>query len=591
MQSTLSIVRGENGARITAAAAGLLVVALIAWFAWPVTGAQMNEGFQSTIILNARALLAGDTSGIDPLYRLDNDFFLVSRLGLSLAVAPLLQLGLSPLFCVRLIMFVSLAGLVMANTVLLVRAYGVPPVLALLPSLLLPGLFESAWFLNDNVLSAALSSTALVVFWTGRSLPMTALAALLWGAAILCRTDAVLLAPAFAILLCSELPDWPARIRHAVVAGLIAAAVPFLVYAAAGLAFLDVFPLTARATLAWDRKDKLTHMLHPVLKGFSFPGLLATGAGAVAVLLGRRWREVGLCLVVPLIYAAAYGRMLTEVRYLLPLTPFFGILMVLGARAVAGAAPRVRTAAVGCMAAAVALCFAPPLLLPPHQLYFLSTDNDMIRPSIGRIWSPLLGDWWNRKLGTGSYVARNALASASAQHAADGNGGPGIVVSTRWTPDRMVDLHLTELGFTGRRAPEPPACREIAELFTRGNERILHVRAHIPMLPTERSATTWRRLVNPCLDALGVGGDARLLVVGQMLLTEPPPPLTEPAVRVLYAPVTDVVPWAQAIASKSYVPFVAVAPREAVPRFLVEPKDERDRVAAEAAIGRRAILQ
>ncbi len=558
------------------------VLATLAWFTLPVFVGHYNEGFQHVIVTNAHAILGGDFRGTDILYGLVNDFFLVSRFGVSLLMAGLLKLGLPAVDGFRLIMLASLIVLVGANAAILVRRYNVHPVLACLPALLFPGLFESAWFFNDNVLSAALSSAALAVFWSRLTLPATAVSAVLWGLAIACRTDAVLLAPAFALLMWFELPDWRTRIRHALVAGPIVAAVPLLLFAAFGLNFLDILPLTKRSIIAWERKDPFSHVLHPPLKAFAPPGMLALALGAVAVVVRRQWREIMLCLAVPLLYAAAYGIMLTEVRYLLPLAPFFAILMVEGARALLHATGRMRTLGIAAFAVALAACFLPPVMLPHQRLYFLSTDNDMPRPSIGRFWSPVLSMWWNGKLGAGYDAMTDAVLAAAKP------GGLGVVVSTRWTPDKIVDLVMRANGFTGQRAATPASCSEIGEVFTRGDDRLLHLRAHIPLLPTERAAITWRLLGAPCVRDLGMAPSDRVLIAGQMLLMERPPGLSAPGVVPLYVPELDINPWARFIAGKSYAYYVATAPLAEVPALLAPPLDERERVGAETAIEARS---
>lgn len=566
-------------------AAGIAaVVGLLAWFTIPVFAGHYNEGFQTVTVMNAETIVEGHVHGADIIYPLVDKFFLNSRFGLSVVLAGLLKLGFGAVNGFRLIQLLSLAGLVAANAAILVRRYGVHPVLACLPALLFPGLFETAWFPNDNLLSAALSSTALLLFWTRPTLLATAASALLLGLAIACRTDAVLLAPAFLVLMWFELPTWPQRISRALVAGPIVAAVPILVYAAFGLHFLDILPLTRQAGIAWDRHDSVTHLLHPALKGFSMPGLLLAVVGAVTVIQRRQWREIMLCLAVPLAYAGAYGLMLTEVRYLLPLTPFFGILLIAGLRAVLAATGRRGTAGRAALAVTGLLCFVPPVAPPVHALWFLTTDNDMTRPWMGRFWSPALAMWWNGKLKQGYDVAVAAVPAAAEP------GGLGIVVSTRWTPDHAVELILREDGFAGSRVTTPASCSEIGEMFTRGNARVLHLRLHIPLIPKERSLVTWEALGAPCLRDLGKTATDRVLVVGQMLMSDPVEGLFAPGVTPMHIPALDISPWARFIAGKSYGYFVATAPVAAIPLMLKVPETEKEEVGAEWAVDHRAVL-
>ena len=568
--------------RIAAMAA---VLGCLAWFTVPVFAGHYNEGFQELIVLDAEAILHGGTERVDLLYRLVNDFFLTSRFGVSLVMAGLLGIGLPAVTAFRLVMLVSLVALVGASATILVRHYRVHPVFALLPALLFPGLFESAWFFNDNVLSAALSSVALALVWSSRSLPRTAASAVLWGLAITCRTDAVLLAPAFLVLMLFGLPTWTMRLKHALVAAPLVAAVPLLSFAAFGLNFLHILPLTHRAQVAWDRHDPISHVIHPLLKAFAYPGMVAMAAGIASVIVRRQWREILLCLGVPLIYFAAYGLMLTEVRYLLPLTPFFGILMAEGAHAVARATPRVRTAGLALFGLALLSCCGPPLLLPDHRLWFLSTDDDMPRPTIGRFWSPAIGLWWNHRLEQGFDATATALEDAARP------GGLGIVVSTRWTPDHSVELLLQEHGFTGVRATSPASCAEIGEVFTRGPDRLLHMRAHVPLIPTERASVTWQALGAPCLRDLGKTGSDRVLVVGQMATIDPLPGGDAPGVQMIYLPTLDINHWASKIAGKSFIPVVMTAPIAQLPELMLQPTSEARRALAQWAIAHRDLVR
>ncbi len=574
-----------------------IVLATTAWFVLPALNGAYTEGFQATLVMDAQALLQGRHDGIDPLYRLDNDFFFSTRLGVSAVLAGLIWLGLSGAAAFRLIMLAMLLALLAANAAILVRRYGVRPALACVPALLLPGLFESAWFFNDNVLSAGLSSAALALAWSRPKLAATAAAAALWGLAVACRTDAVLLAPAFVALLWFGQPTWPQRLRHAAVAIPIAVAVPILVYASLGFDILDVIGLTRRATAAWDRTDPLRRVAYPFLKGISLPGDILLAAGAWAVVAQRQWREIVLCLAVPALYGLAYGRMLTEVRYLLPLSPFLGVLMVEGARAIRRARPARRRLGAGAFAIALLLCFVPPVLVPPHALAFLSTDHDMPRPSVGRFWSPVLGMWWDRTLQDGEGAIASALEAAAAASAASPSGNPGIVVSTYWTPDRMVDLILRGHGFIP--VPQaasadtlPSSCHEIGELFERGPERMLHLRPHIPMLPTQHEPVTWRALGEPCLRALGVPPQEKLLVAGWMQMNAPPPGFNAVGTQSLYVPSLGLRWWSgRSIAAETYAYDVALAPEAAIAGLLTPVKDDAEEQAGMAAILHRDRLQ
>ena len=565
--------------------AGLLagIAAMLAWFTLPALGSTYNEGFQTSIVMNAYAILHGGLADVDPLHGLNNDFLVYTRLGVSIALAGLIKLGLPAAAAFRLLMLGSLGLLVAANAGLLAWRYRIPPLLACVPALLFPGLFESAWFFNDNVLSAALSSTAILLFWSRASLPATAGAAVLWGLAVACRSDAALIAPAFAVLGWYALPDWGTRLRHALVAGPIAVVIPVLIYASFGLNILDILPLTRRATELWARKETWAHILQPVIKGFALPGLLILAVGAVSILRQRRRLEMLLCLAVPLLYALAYGRMLTEVRYLLPLTPFFGILMVEGWNAVQAAGAGARRLAAAAFAVALLACFVPPVLPAFKPLQFMVADHDMPRPPLGRFWSPVLGMWWNRTLDEGAAALAGALEADVAKAAARPD-RTALVVSVYWSSDRMVDLILREHGFALAQAEEPEACHGIGEMFIRDGVKVLHLRPHLPMIPTERAEFNWRTLAVPCLQAVGPATAEPVLVAGWTGLLEPTAGLDSPGVDTLLTPALDINPLARSIARQRYSYYVAEAPAAAIPSLLEPALDAAELAAAQAAL-------
>ena len=267
--------------RTGSAVSTVLVGAVAAWFALPALSIAYSEGFQPQVVINAHALALGDLGLSDMLYPFNGRFFLLTRLGTSLAVLGLQRLGdLSGLAAFRLLGVGSLLLLLGALLTLLWRVYRVGFVRALLCCVLFPPIFESAYLPNDNMPSAALACLALLLFWTRPTLPRTAIAGLLLGLAVLVRIDAALIAPSFAILLLTEVEGWGARAVRACIAGALVLAVPVATYRLLGLSFGDTFAAVGRATLLWDRPHRPLHndaltLLHGV-----------TALGGVAWLLG-----------------------------------------------------------------------------------------------------------------------------------------------------------------------------------------------------------------------------------------------------------------------------------------------------------------
>ncbi len=562
-------------------AAMLAVATALAWFVLPVFSGAYTEGFEATIGINALQLLKGRLEDVDLLYPFNGQFFVVTRLGAAVVLAGLHAVDqFTTVVNFRLLMLASLALLAGSTVAILVRIYRVRPAWAVLTCLLFPPMFESAYFFNDNVLSAGLSTLALLLFWRGRSLPATAAAAILLGLAVATRPDAAFLAPAFAVLMWFELSDWRTRIRHALLAAPIVATIPIGVYAAFGLSYFQIFTVVSRALSLWNNDERLSIYAVHAVHGLALPGMIALPLGLGAFLYRRQWREVCLCVVVPLIYLVAYGRALHELRYLLPLSPFLAIAVAEGGRVVWRSAGRLQAGLSAAFALAFLACLLPAVELPYWRLGTLRADNDGPRPIIGRAWSPLVWLHWLDNLNAGVAVLDGVVEQA-------GPGTTTVIVSDYWNPDRLVDLILIEHGFAPARTEVPAACRDIAELFRRGSSSVLHVRAHIPFIQSEQVEMNWALGGLPCLQAAGLAGD--VVVVGWRAASFAPPGTgRENGVDPLYrAPPPW--PWVSAGLSRAaYI--VSRAPVDRVPALLTRgmiPESER---AARETFERRVTL-
>lgn len=478
--------------RTGAVLSALLVSTAAAWFALPAASVTYSEGFQPQVVINAHALAMGDLRLSDMLYPFSGRFFLLTRLGTSLAVLGLQRLGdLSGLAALRIIGIGSLVVLVAALLTLLWRVQRVGFARALLCCVLFPPIFESAYLPNDNMPSAALACLALLLFWTRPTLPRTAATGLLLGLAVLVRLDAALIAPAFAILLLTEVEGWRARAVRACIAGALALAVPVVAYRLCGLSFLDTFAAVSRATLLWDRPQRPLHndaltLLHAV----TALGGVAWLLGVASFARGRRWRDLGLAVLVPALYIAAYRSQLVEGRYLLPLSPFILLAMAEGLRSV-GSLPRwERRAALAGLAAGLAIWLMPP---PSALRRSLAADDEGPRLVLGRAWNPVPTLWWQARLREG----RAAVAAGIERVAALPD---PVIVTGYWTGDRLAALSLLEQGFTASPGRVPEACRGIAESWVRGPSAVLLVRTHIPFL-RQSEWMTWQDVGLPCVRA------------------------------------------------------------------------------------------
>ena len=565
--------------RMGTAVAAALVAAVAAWFALPALFIPYSEGFQPQVVLNAHALAQGDLRLGDMVYPFSGQFFLLTRLGTTLAVLGLQRLGdLSGLLAFRLLGVGSLLVLVGALLALLWRVYRVGPALALLCCVLFPPIFESAYLPNDNMPSAALACLALLVFWTRPTLPRTAAAGLLLGTAALVRLDAVLIGPAFAILLLTEVEGWAARAVRACVAGALVLAVPVVAYRLLGLSFSDTFAAVNRATLMWDRPHRPLHndaltLFHAV-----------TALGGVAWLLGvalfarrRRWRELSLAVAVPVFYVAAYRSQLVEGRYLLPLSPFVLLAMAEGLRSVASLSRRERVVALAGLAAGLVAWLMPP---PPGMKPALAADDEGPRLVLGRAWNPLPTLWWQTRLRNGQAAVAEGIERAAARP------GP-VIVTGYWTGDRLTAALLMEHGFAAAPDGVPDACRGVAENWVRGGTAVLLIRTHIPFLH-QSEGMTWQDAGLPCAQAARPAA-GQVLVVNSGQLDRPAAAPDAPG-AVFSAAGDRPPPLVPGMASVLPSVSVAVLPLGRVSAALDVPQTPEDRQAAAAAITNRSSL-
>ncbi len=557
----------------------VLVGAAAAWFALPALFVAYTEGFQPQVVINAHALALGDLRLGDTLYPFNGQFFLLTRLGTSLAVLGLQRLGdLSGLAAFRLLGVGSLLLLLGTLLALLRRVYRVGFTRALLCCVLFPPIFESAYLPNDNMPSAALACLALLLFWTRPTLPRTAAAGLLLGMAVLVRLDAALIAPAFAILLLTEVEGWGARAVRACIVGALVLAIPIVTYRLFGLSFLDTFAAVSRATLLWDRPHRPLHNDYVTLRqSIAAPGAVAWLLGIASFARQRRWRDLGLALAVPLLYIAAYRSQLVEGRYLLPLSPFVLLAMAEGLGSVVSLSRWARPVALAGLAAGLLIWIVPP---PAGLRPWLAADDEGPRLALGRVWNPFLTLWWQGRLRDGQAAVAEGIERVAARP-------DPVIVTGYWTGDRLAALSLLEQGFAAAPDGVPEACRGIAERWVRGPAAVLLVRTHIPFLH-QSEGMTWQAVGLPCVQAARPGAD-RVLIVNSGPLDGPAAAPGAPG-AVFSAAQGGPPPLAPRMASLLVGVSVAMLPLGGVSAALDTSPTPEERQSATAAITNRSSL-
>lgn len=426
------------------------------------------EGFSTAIISLGLHIRDGNVRAFDYLYPANLEYFGLSRLGASLSVGGLTALGLDGTLALRLLVWGGLAGVVAGTWALVRRWTGAPPLLIVAALVLLPTVTESAFVYNDNLPSAALAIGSLTALVYRRGLAAAAVAGVMFGLGMVTRADAILLGPAVLLVLFEQDGIGRASVRRGLAFGL-GLLVPLVgVYGAFGSTYLDVLKISTHTVYLWNRGLGKRRHVHQLILFFSLPGAALALAGAYALARGRQWLRLTLLAGVPVVYNVVTLGKLWQARQLLPLTPMFVALTVLGWQALPtlfgrpSAWPRRALAAL----TAVVL-FAPPLGV---------VMEDGPRALVGRVWN--LGEWrrWQHGQNANQAYLRALAATLGAR-------GPAVVITDEFTPDEYVHLALQENGFTASPAGAAyAACGRVAELWRRGDRQVVHVRLHTPFV-------------------------------------------------------------------------------------------------------------
>lgn len=445
------------------------------------------EGFSASIVSLAMHRTAGALANYDRLFQVNADFFTLSRSGTIVLVSSLSSwTGVTAETALRFCVVGGL-GLLIWSCVTLARAWsGTSTALTLLGVLVVPVVGHSAFFFNDNIISAGLSTAALALIQR-RPHPMRCIASgLLLGFAIACRLDAILLGPSLLLLLLHRAPD----VRRALTDALLvatAALLPVLVIPASfGATMLDAFQVSQRAVYLWDRPLSIVRIGSEALAAFGAPLLALTIFGVLHVVRLRIRFLLSLLVLLPGLYVVATAHTIWQSRQLLPLTPFIVTLAIMGGRALWRATdqwPRMRITVVTAIAV---------ITFMPAGGTWLS-EGPQVR--YGLFWSPTLWRWW-QSAAREDFRTINNIADRST------TGRTTVVLTDTWDGDRYLHLALQQRGFDVIRASAADSpCASVAERFAREGTQIVMLRLHQPFLASWRSLTALRfeAFARPCL--------------------------------------------------------------------------------------------
>ncbi|MDR3513046.1 MAG: hypothetical protein P4L73_15520 [Caulobacteraceae bacterium] len=476
---------------------GAVVLAAAAlWLFSPMLTPAHVEGFTASIGSIALHMTHDQLANYDRLFPFNLQFFAFSRLGTNLFVALLVgPLGLPAEWALRLAMWIGFVCLAGGSYVLVRRWTEAPPLQVLLVMVLTPGLAETGFFYNDNMLSAGLATLSLALL-TVSARPLASVAAgALFGYAVLARTDCLLLAPAAALILWRrEGTSWR-FVGHCAAFGLASAGLASAILAAFGLTPVTVLRIAAHAVALWRRQTpweiqptSIALFAGPIGVGLAIPGV-------TRLVRQRRFHLLALLLGAPLIYNVVYLNKVWEVRQLAPLTPFFLSMAVVGLQTLL--APGVDRR----LQAAAAVLAALVLLSPPAPVFLAEGPHTLV----GRAWTPVAWRRWQE-------ASRWSFGSIGRFVAAD-TAPLSVILTDYWDGDRYTHLQLQEHGFTPFDVGAAyPACATVAEGFQRGGVRVIHLRLHTPFL-RDSAARLAPRLEGPGRACLAQAGTPNVTYV------------------------------------------------------------------------------
>jgi len=425
-----------------------------------------------------------------PLDAANLEYFTLSRLATVVWLSALTgSLGVSADWAMRATMWLGFAGVAGASFFLARRWTNAPAIVVVGALLLIPGLAENAFFYNDTIFAAALGTAALAVLSISPGFVATACSGVLFGCAIAARLDAVLLGTAVALI---GYKQHGLRRGFWLYAGVFALGAAVPIVAIPGLlhaTIFDVVATTRYAVTLWGHHPKLTLHAREIFLFLGIPGFVLAAFGCIGLIRARNYYSAALLLGVPVLFNLVGLGRIWQSRQLLPLTPFLAALAILGWQHVMlETRPRnSRIVFAFSMAFVCALAWIAPI--------FAVIDSDGPRAPYGRLWTPPVWRRWQDAVRSNHADLRLLVVSARA--------GSSAIITDTWDADRYLHLALQQSGYhETRRNGQTEPCEKTAEEFTRGTDRILHLRLHQPFLQNfnELAAARLETWGKPCLE-------------------------------------------------------------------------------------------
>lgn len=467
-RSSLEPVPGQN-ARINLifVCCGLL---LCVYLVLPALHAVQLEGF--TAQTESIAMLMSRAPGVahDPSLPLVSQFIYQTRSAVVDTLGLIYQLfPTAGDRAFQAMVLTSFIALVAASVGFAKRWSNLPTVFPLFALILTQGIPETAFFFNDNIISAALAALALVLLSRDSTPVRWILSGILMGAAILSRVDAVFVMPIVFGIIFYSFPENKKRFSAVIFLSLAAAASLLASAIYHGFSLLDVFFVAKRFVIAVPGSRWLATVIwvRVLFVGLSSLPFLLIGLGLNYQRLRAERSHIGIfTFVVYPALLAAFAPKATEVRYIFPLlAPMIALHVGTGLywaynKLSQHSGEKRSRFAIG--AAIFALAVA---VIPPTQVMMA----DGPRALFGRLWTPVL--WWRWQDSVEESVRRSTALASTLD-----NQKQNILIATHFNDEFYMRLRLIEAGFVPLATdPDLPGCKGIS-LLKKGNSVVAHVR-------------------------------------------------------------------------------------------------------------------
>lgn len=433
---------------------------------WPAFHAVHLEGF--TAQTQSIALLKSLAPGVehDPYLPLVSQFIYQTRSAVIdlLGVIYKIEPGAGDL-AFRGLVFLSFMILLASSMIFAKRWGGVKPVFSFFALIMTPGIPETAFFFNDNIVSAAFASAAIGLISRKSGKIEYLLSGILLGMAILSRVDAVFIFPMMIGIVFYAGKDRHDRLAAALMICLAAMLVLITSAVVHGFSLIDAFVTAGKFVVSHNDKNNWFWMR------IFFFGLSALPFLLIGVWLSFRrlkMQKEYMGMLVFIFYPALlvlFAPKATEVRYIFPiLAPVVALHVGTGLHWICrqclhARGKKLRYAWVTA-AFSVLVALSPPMFLKIH---------DGPRLMLGRLWSPFLWLRWQASVDETMARTKELVAALDNQKF-------NILLSTHYNDEFYSRLRLMEAGFLPMSASiDYPGCHGFS-LFKKGNGTVLHIR-------------------------------------------------------------------------------------------------------------------